>query len=127
MIATAAHTGNTPRIASAMIPAAIARRSATGSSTLPSSETCPVRRAMVPSTQSVATTHPNMIRPAVVVSSFTISATKTGINAIRSAEMALGTVITLRLEPAAGVPSLISICRAGRIRTGDLLTPSQTR
>jgi hypothetical protein len=127
MMATAAHTGNTPRIASAMIPAAIASRSATGSSTLPSSETCPVRRAIVPSTQSVAMTQPNMMRPAVVVCSSRINATKTGISAIRSAEMALGTVSTRRPEPAAGVPSLVSIRRAGRIRTGDLLTPSQTR
>ena len=55
-ISAAAQTGNAPRTTSAINPAAIASRSATGSRILPSSDTCPVRRAIVPSTQSVATT-----------------------------------------------------------------------
>ncbi len=109
------------------MPAAIASRSATGSSTLPSSVTWPVRLAIVPSTQSVAITTANRITPAVVVSGSTIRRKKTGISAIRENEMTFGTVSTRRLDPCGGRPSLVSIRRAGRIRTGDLLTPSQTR
>ena len=75
-------------------PAAIARRSAIGSRTFPSSDTCPVRLAIVPSTQSVATTTTKSTRPHAEVSSSTISAQKTGIAAIRSAEIRFGTVST---------------------------------
>jgi len=67
-IAAAAHSGKIPRSTRAISPAAIASRSATGSRILPTSDTCPVRRAIVPSTQSVATTTAKRIRPAVVVS-----------------------------------------------------------
>jgi hypothetical protein len=93
-IRAAAHAGNAPRTTSAIRPAAIAARSATGSRTLPSSDTCPVRLAIVPSTQSVATTTPNSTMPHVVVSSSTISVQNTGIIAMRTAEMRLGTVRT---------------------------------
>ncbi len=76
----------------AIRPAATESRSATGSSTLPSSVTWPVRRAIVPSTQSVATTAPNSRIPAAVVSSSTISQQKTGISAMRMKERTFGTV-----------------------------------
>ena len=93
-ISAAAQTGNAPRTTRAIRPAAIAARSATGSRTLPSSDTWPVRLAIVPSTQSVATTTPKRTMPQVVVSSSTISAQNTGIIAMRTAEMRLGTVST---------------------------------
>ena len=46
---------------------------------------------------------------------------------MRSAEIAFGTVRTRLTEPAGVGLRSLSIRRAGRIRTGDLLTPSQTR
>ena len=87
----------------------------------------PVRRAIVPSTQSVATTRAKTTNPAVVVSWSTINRTNTGMSRIRTSEIALGTVATRSPDPGSGFLSLVSIRRAGRIRTGDLLTPSQTR
>ena len=69
---------------SAIRPAAIASRSATGSRIFPSSETCPVRRAIVPSTQSVATTSPNSTSAGEGgVGIVTIRTTNTGMRAIR--------------------------------------------
>ena len=87
-----------------MIPAAIASRSATGSSTLPSSVTWPVRRAIVPSTQSVATTTANRISRLWSCPGRRSGRRRRGSCAIRNAEMTLGTVSTRRLEPACGRP-----------------------
>ncbi len=49
-------------------------------------------RASAPSTQSVATTTTNSTSPARVVSGSTISATNTGISAMRRKEMTFGIV-----------------------------------
>ena len=84
-----------------------------------------MRRAIVPSTQSVATTAPNSRMPAIVVPSSTISQQKTGINPMRMNERTFGTV-EIADGPGVG-PSVLLIGRAGGIRTRDLLTPSQTR
>jgi hypothetical protein len=59
------------------------------------------------------------------VRSFADNQQKTGIRAMRANERMLGTVTTA--EDAGTVSVVPLIRRAGRIRTGDLLTPSQTR
>ncbi len=58
----------------------------------------------------------------------------TGMRQMRAAEIALGMVKTFRLPDGdTGLPRPpvierhVQTRRAGRIRTGDLLTPSQTR
>ncbi len=55
----------------------------------------------------------------------TISQKNKGMNAIRIAESALGTVRIA--DDARSELAVPLIGRAGRIRTADLLTPSQTR
>ena len=109
----------------AMRPAPTASRSATGSRILPSSETWFVRRATYPSTQSVAATPANSSIPAISVPSCTISVTNTGISRMRRNDRRFGMV---RMADDAGSrPPVLFIGRAGRIRTGDLLSPRQTR
>jgi hypothetical protein len=54
-----------------------------------------------------------------------MSQQKSGIAAIRTEDSRLGIVRTAEDAGTASVVPLIR--RAGRIRTGDLLTPSQTR
>src|SRR6185436_10456350 len=98
-IRSAAQSGKASATTRAIRPAAIASRSATGSRTLPRSETCPVARARAPSIQSVATTTTNSTSPARVVSGCTIRTTKAGIRAMRSEEMRFGIVRTRSVGP----------------------------
>ena len=87
--------------------------------------TWPVRRATYPSTQSVLTTTANSSIPQILVCSLAVSQQNRGIVAMRANDRMLGTVTTAE---DAGIVSVVPLIRrAGRIRTGDLLTPSQTR